>query len=159
MKAWDCDVVSTNPRSVRILLRPCAMYGILRNVLCALCVAAMAMPALAADHGHQPRGHWRGDIRHFHEHDFVRWHGGHWIHGRHAGRPGWWWVVGTIWYWYPTPVYPYPDPYQPPPAAAIAPPSSAVTPQYWYYCADPEGYYPYIPECSVNWQPVRATPR
>lgn len=28
--------------------------------------------------------------------------------------------------------------------------------QYWYYCQNPPGYYPYIQRCSVNWQPVRA---
>jgi hypothetical protein len=28
--------------------------------------------------------------------------------------------------------------------------------QYWYYCQNPAGYYPYIQQCSTNWQPVPA---
>jgi len=31
---------------------------------------------------------WHGDIERFHEHDFVVWRGGHWIHGWHTGRFG-----------------------------------------------------------------------
>jgi len=29
---------------------------------------------------------------------------------------------------------------------------------YWYYCSDPEGYYPYITNCNVAWEPVPPTP-
>ncbi|MEI8236950.1 MAG: hypothetical protein WCG11_07255 [Methylococcaceae bacterium] len=29
---------------------------------------------------------------------------------------------------------------------------------YWYYCTSPEGYYPYIKECSTDWQKVNPTP-
>src|SRR3569832_2306900 len=124
-----------------------------------------AAPSLADDRRHEraerrhDRGeHWRGDIRRFHEHELARWHGGHWYHGQHAGRVGWWWIVSGIWYLYPSPVYPYPSPYQPPLADAPAPPEAAATPQYWYYCADPQGYYPYVPQCRVNWQRVPTTP-
>lgn len=28
--------------------------------------------------------------------------------------------------------------------------------QYWYYCQDPAGYYPYITQCGTAWQPVSA---
>ena len=28
--------------------------------------------------------------------------------------------------------------------------------QYWYYCQSPAGYYPYVLQCSVNWQAVPA---
>ena len=28
--------------------------------------------------------------------------------------------------------------------------------QYWYYCQNPSGYYPYVQQCSTNWQPVPA---
>jgi hypothetical protein len=28
--------------------------------------------------------------------------------------------------------------------------------QYWYYCTDPAGYYPYVSECSVTWQTAPA---
>src|SRR5262245_53306214 len=37
-----------------------------------------------------------------------RWRHGHWWHGNHHGRIGWWWFAGGLWYWYPEPVYPYP---------------------------------------------------
>ena len=29
--------------------------------------------------------------------------------------------------------------------------------QYWYYCSDPAGYYPYVMQCSADWQPVPAS--
>lgn len=93
---------------------------------------------------------FRGDIRRFREHDIGVWHGGHWFHGPHGGRRGWWWTVGGIWYFYPAPVYPYPDPYLPP-LAEGPPPASADS---WYYCNDPPGYYPYVAECRTQWQPV-----
>ena len=28
--------------------------------------------------------------------------------------------------------------------------------QYWYYCSNPAGYYPYVSQCSSSWQTVRA---
>ncbi|MCL1886604.1 MAG: hypothetical protein FWG01_01520 [Betaproteobacteria bacterium] len=28
------------------------------------------------------------------------------------------------------------------------------SPQYWYYCTQPQGYYPYVKECRGNWQKV-----
>ncbi|WP_198358654.1 hypothetical protein [Noviherbaspirillum autotrophicum] len=112
----------------------------------------------APGRSHTPR-HWSGDIRRFHEHDLALWRGGRWLHGRHGDQSGWWWIVGATWYFYPAPIYPYPNPYQPPPMASIAPPSDpSAMPQYWYYCADPPGYYPYVPQCRVNWRAVPATP-
>lgn len=116
------------------------------------------------DARHQHRGAWHGDIRHFHERDMDRWRGGRWYHGRHEGHNAWWWIAGGIWYSYPRPVYPYPDPYLPPvvvvpqPPAAVAPPGPPATTQYWYYCPDPAGYYPYIPQCLTDWQKVPASP-
>ncbi len=125
-------------------------------ILFTLSLACLATPAMA-DHGRDHhREHWRGDIHRFHEHDWARWHGGHWAHARHGGRAGWWWVIGPTWYWYPSPVYPYPDPYQPPVVAA--PPAAPAPPQYWYYCANPQGYYPYVPQCGGPWQKVPANP-
>jgi hypothetical protein len=29
---------------------------------------------------------------------------------------------------------------------------------YWYYCTNPAGYYPYVKECSTDWQKVNPTP-
>lgn len=131
-------------------------------------VVLLLMPCLAGSGYAEERGHyrrheaggrteWHGEIGRFHEHDFDRWRGGRWHHGRHDGRYGWWWIVGGIWYFYPARVEPFPDPYQPP--VVVLPPPSAP-PQYWYYCASPAGYYPYVSRCAVNWQrvPVGAPP-
>jgi hypothetical protein len=106
-------------------------------------VALAALPAQADDHW------WHDDMHHFHEHDMGVWRAGHWFHGVHGGRPGWWWIVGGVWYFYPAPVYPYPDPYTPPVAVAPAPPS-------YYWCAQPPGYYPQVATCLVPWQAVPA---
>ncbi|MFA7268765.1 MAG: hypothetical protein WC073_05435 [Sterolibacterium sp.] len=103
-------------------------------------------------HRHNP---WHGEIHRFHEHDLALWRGGHWHHGRHVGQLGWWWIVGGVWYFYPAAVYPYPDPYQPP--VVIVPPTETA-PQYWYYCNNPAGYYPYVAQCSTGWQRVAANP-
>jgi hypothetical protein len=108
---------------------------------------------------YRPSAHrppWRGDIRHFHRYDFHTWQRGRWHREHHGGRLGWWWVVGPSWYFYPAPVYPYPNPYVPP--VIVVSPTPENEPQYWYYCADPEGYYPYVEECAEEWQPVPAEP-
>lgn len=103
------------------------------------------------------------DIERFHEHDLEIWRAGHWYHGRHAGRNAWWWISGAVWYPYTQPIYPYPDPYQPPAIVIVQPVTAAALTnqpqlaQYWYYCANPSGYYPYIPECQTDWQKVPAT--
>ena len=123
-----------------------------------------AAVALAADRGHDGRGardrgaspRWHGDIHTFGHHDAPIWRAGRWHHGSHGGRLGWWWVVAGIWYFYPAPVYPYPDPFRPP---VVAVPVPAPAPQqFWYYCAEPPGYYPYVPRCREAWQAVPATP-
>jgi hypothetical protein len=132
---------------------------------------------LADEHSHEGRearrheshGSWHGDIRHFHEYDMPHWRAGHWYQGWHDGRHAWWWIVGGVWYFYPRPVYPYPDPYQPPivvvpqpsqPPVVVAPQPSQTPPaatQYWYYCPNPAGYYPYVAQCQTDWQKVPAT--
>lgn len=110
------------------------------------------------DHGHQDRDRdhrpFHGDIRHFHRYDFDVWRGGHWVHGPHDGRLGWWWVIGTLWFFYPEPIYPYPNPYIPP---IVAPPPSAP-PQYWYFCEESNNYYPYVQQCPGGWKLIPATP-
>ena len=63
---------------------------------------------------------------------------------------------GWGWGWYGPPYYerraaeyeygPPPQDYGPPPE------------QYWYYCSNPDGYYPYVKSCNVEWQAVPATP-
>jgi phage terminase large subunit-like protein len=136
-------------------LRTCQLCGVTM-------VALLGMPALAQRHEHGERHprveRWHGDIHQFHQHDYPVWRGGRWFHGPHGGRSGWWWIVGLNWYWYPAPTYPYPDAYLPPPVVATPPPIPGALPHYWYYCADPPGYYPYVPQCFRNWERVPAAP-
>ena len=140
----------------------------IKIIFCALVILSWSATTLAAEShdrphvrhsehehasGHGPR--WHGEIGRFHDHDLGLWRGGRWTHGRHDGRLGWWWVVAGLWYFYPSPVYPYPDPYQPP---VVLQPAQTPASQYWYYCADPAGYYPYVAQCRVNWKQVPASP-
>jgi len=80
---------------------------------------------------------WHGDNHGFYGHDLDRWRGGGW-------------------YFYPAPVYPYPDPYTPPTVVMTQPSvaTTAVPQTVYYYCADPAGYYPSIPQCAGGWQRV-----
>lgn len=104
------------------------------------------------DHDRRGGHDRRGDMARFHDRDFGHWQGGRWQHAWHNGRFGWWWVApGLGWYSYAAPVYPYPSPYIPP--VAVAPEPAG---EYWYYCANPVGYYPYVPRCYGPWQPVPA---
>jgi hypothetical protein len=130
-------------------------------------MTALAAAALVGSHGAPAAGqpdetgpgapsvalgpHWHGDISQFRQHDMLLWQSGHWRHRRHGGRLGWWWVVGSLWYYYPEPVYPYPDPFVPPLVAR--PPAGG---RYWYYCQSAEQYYPYVTACPAGWRPVPA---
>jgi hypothetical protein len=69
-------------------------------------------------------------------------------------------------YWGPY----YGEPYPYPPVIVTSPPQVYVQPApqtpnppppaaaYWYYCEDPQGYYPYVQQCPGGWQPVAPTP-
>ena len=97
------------------------------------------------------------------------WHGGGW-HGEgwHGGVgvwvgpgwwPGWWGYPDYPYYpYYPYYTYPY---YLAPPA--VAPPQSyeyiqPEEPSYWYFCQDPNGYYPYVKRCPKGWLKVVPSP-
>jgi hypothetical protein len=144
------------------------MKAILRHVLLATVLGtgmALAAPAFAQheDHGFHGQGgsdfHGR-DFHAFSPHELDVWRGGHWVHGWHDGRFAWWWSVGGGWYFYPAPVYPFPT--YVPPAIVVqqAPPVPAGLPpaQFWYYCDNPQGYYPYVAACSGPWREVPASP-
>jgi len=152
---------------------------IFKNTLCWFTLISL-IPLTAFSENHSERDHWHGDIRFFHEHDHVLWRSGHWYHGLHAGRPGWWWVVNGVWYFYPRKVALIPDPYLPPTVTVVqaAPPTvvmqqpgaqpviqpvqvqqpSPSAPPSWYYCNNPHGYYPYVTNCPGGWVSVPATP-
>lgn len=57
--------------------------------------------------------------------------------------------------------YGYGAPYGYPPAVYIqrqeAPPQQKPA-NYWYYCRNPEGYYPYVKQCAEGWIPVPPQP-
>jgi len=42
-----------------------------------------------------------------------------------------------------------------PPAAAQTEPEPG---NYWYYCSNPDGYYPYVKQCPGGWQRVAPQP-
>src|SRR6185369_15546181 len=68
--------------------------------------------------------------------------------------PGWWWPG----WWEPYPYYPY---YPSPPVIVEQPSELYVQPNpreeapvYWYFCKDPQGYYPYVNKCPKGWMKV-----
>jgi hypothetical protein len=67
-------------------------------------------------------------------------------------------------YAYPPPVVYAPPPvvYTPPPVVYAPPPAPTIAPQTassWYYCDNPQGYYPYVNSCNSAWRQVPATPQ
>jgi len=69
-------------------------------------------------------------------------------------------LLATAPLWYPPtyayPAYSYPAYAYPAPTYPAPPP-----PSYWYYCQNPQGYYPYVPQCPGGWMtvvPPGATP-
>lgn len=99
-------------------------------------------------------------------------YGGHGFGGGHGyhGHAGFGLYFGAPYYSYPYYGYSYPY-YATPPVVTVpasppvyiqqAPPA-AVNQQnpanYWHYCTNPEGYYPYVQECPDGWQLVEPTP-
>lgn len=73
--------------------------------------------------------------------------------------PGYWWPRpwwGPGWW---GPAYPYPYSYSPPvvvqqPPVSVQPPPAPEESQYWYYCQDPQGYFPYVRQCPQGWMKV-----
>ncbi len=69
-------------------------------------------------------------------------------------------------YYYP-PSYYYPRYYYAPAPVVVTPAPTYYLQQdtpppppagYWYYCRDPQGYYPQVPQCPTPWQQVPAQP-
>ena len=112
------------------------------------------------------------EVRRFSHEDMERWRGGRWRQTCDFGRCGWWWFAGGMWYFYDRPVYPYPMvvgevtyiepmPVAPPPVVVLPappppppPPVLQAAPQFWYWCDNPQGYYPYVQACSVEFRQV-----
>lgn len=96
---------------------------------------------------------------------FGGWHG-----GGHFGYDlalGLGLGYGLGYYGYGMP-YPYPYyPYQPVVAAPSPPPvytqqniptTSEPQTNYWHYCRNPDGYYPYVRECPGGWEKIPPQP-
>ncbi len=103
---------------------------------------------------------WADRDRHFHDDDRVRGS----VHF-YFGPPGF-----SPWYYGPPYYAPYYHPYYPPPLIVVPatppvyiergdePGASPLAPGYWYYCAKPKGYYPYVKQCPGGWQQVAPQP-
>ncbi len=111
----------------------------------------------------------------------AAWAGGRVVVGVGVGVPfGWGWGWGGPWYgygygygYYP-PAYSYPPygyygypPYygygtSSPPVyieqGGGSAPAQQPASNYWYYCSNPQGYYPYVKECPSGWQKVAPQP-
>jgi len=115
-----------------------------------ICIALAAMALIVA--GSSPGDAFRGGPG---GHGGFGGPGGHFGAGLFLGPwwgPGWW---GTY------PYYPYYPNYAEPPGAVQQQPEIYIqkSPRdegeiYWYYCKDPEGYYPYVKKCPKGWLKV-----
>jgi hypothetical protein len=162
---WMRCIVTRNLNRWSMTRRRLACAGL----LLAGSMLVLASPGIAQQHDHGPMGHGPGghpsfqgsahfafahhDFAHFTPGEHGTWTGGHWHHGWHSGRIGWWWFAGGAWYFYDAPVYPYPGYVSDYYVEDYGPPG-----QYWYYCPSPPGYYPYVQRCSAPWQPVPPSP-
>jgi hypothetical protein len=97
------------------------------------------------------------------------WHGGHGdFHGGHFhDHSGVDFVFGLGWPYVGWPSYypyydyyprytPYTDYRAYPPDVPYATTNASTN---WYYCDDPQGYYPYVRFCNSGWQSVLSTPQ
>jgi hypothetical protein len=111
------------------------------------------------------------DVRRFDVREREHWRTGRWHNDFHSGRFGWWYEVDDVWYAYPAPVFPYPLVVAPiiveeavgPVAYDQAPPAAPAgfaplppLPKAAYHCGNPEGFFPVVDACSVEWVTVNA---
>jgi hypothetical protein len=131
-------------------------------ILCLVFFSSLA-PAQRQEGGYYGGGSHSGG--HYHGYDYG--HGSYHHGGGYGGwgygyyPRGYWWGPGI--YAYPGWRWPYPYPYvyrsyQPPPQVIEEPPEYSEPeqeqPYYWYYCQNPQGYYPYIKSCPGGWMQV-----
>lgn len=98
------------------------------------------------------------------------YHGSHGHHGHHSHWSG---SVGVVigaplgWPWYyQQPYYPYysypliveTTPSTPPVYIERGSDQDAQAPPSYYYCSNPQGYYPYVRTCPGGWQEVPVQP-
>ena len=116
------------------------MKGLVLGLVAAILTLGVTT-AYAADGGDR-RGHHGGSIH----------HGGGFHHGGEFHHAGLFFGVGPHFLFSRRPFF-YPQ--RRAISVAPAPPTAYVQqPRYWYYCRDPEGYYPYVNECPSGWMQV-----
>lgn len=128
-------------------------------------LGSITIPSVWARGGGYGGGHYGGG---WGGHYSGGHYGGGWgyRHGDHYGHPSFGLYFNAPLY----PYLPYQYPYYYPPAVITVPVTPPVYIQqsppalqqypngYWYYCNNPEGYYPYIKECPTAWQKVNPIP-
>ena len=110
--------------------------------------------------GYYPGGHYYGGGPYYRGGYWgggPYYRGGHWGGGAWIG-PGWGW--GGWGPWWSAPYYPN---YVSPPVVVEQQPPIYVQPEqpqesYWYYCQNPQGYYPYVQNCPGGWMKVVPQP-
>ena len=138
----------------------------MKRVLIALTAAALGCAAQARPPGPPgpppggryaaPPGYWAGGYRPV----YPGWRGGYWgpRAGLYVGGPGYWgawpyaWGAGVAWPYAVT--APVVVNAAPAPQVIVQPAPEAPASSYWYYCTDPAGYFPYVPQCAQPWMKV-----
>ncbi|MGB8337905.1 MAG: hypothetical protein WCD07_06740 [Burkholderiales bacterium] len=117
---------TTSSKTAKILLVASIVFATLAS-----------SPAMAGG-----RGHWGG-------HGHGHWHSGFSLY---LGLPLFWPYYGPAYYPQPVVVAPAPQVvYVEQAQQPVAPPPVQ---QYWYYCGNPQGYYPNVQACPGGWQKV-----
>ena len=77
--------------------------------------------------------------------------------GIYLGGPVYWGPWGYPYYGAYAGGYPYLA-YRPSAPTVYVEQSPATSGNYWYYCRDPAGYFPYVQQCSSDWMTVVPPP-
>ena len=127
-------------------------------VLCLVFFSSLAFSQPRGGGYHSGGPHSGGHHDGYGSHHHGGWYGG-WGYGYYPR--GYWWGPGI--FAYPGWGWPYSYPYfyrsyQAPPQVVEQPPEydepEQQQPDYWYYCQNPKGYYPYIKSCPGGWMQV-----
>jgi hypothetical protein len=111
---------------------------------CIFLVAMALLLGAAPPSEARPYGQYHGSYGHY--------HGGVWIGAPFLwGAP--WWGGYPSWRGYPYGPPPVVIEQQPPVYIQQEPPV-----QYWYYCQNPQGYYPHVRQCPGGWLQVVPSP-
>jgi len=126
--------------------------ALLLGVLLSFAVACDPAFARGGGGGHSGGGHSGGGRSSGGGSHGSHHHGGHFNQGGGGGV----YIGDALWPYYYPPLYyyyAYPAVYAEQPYAPgyIEPDTEQP---YWYYCYDPQGYYPTVLECPGGWLPV-----